>query len=83
MTAIIWGRKSFQGDSSPADENLPDSIMKMFTPMQQEVLKMVIDGRTNREIAAELGIDRKEVKNAVQSLLSELIAATKGRHTIE
>jgi DNA-binding NarL/FixJ family response regulator len=83
MTAIIWGRKSFQEDPLQPPEDLPEIFLQQLTPMQQEVLKMVVDGRTNREIAAILEVDPQTVKSAVTSIVRTLSAATKGRHTVE
>lgn len=43
-----------------------------LTPREREILGLVQQGRTNREIAAQLGIEEKTVKNHINSLYSKL-----------
>lgn len=41
-----------------------------LTPRQHEVLRYVIRGRTNKEIASELGVSERAIKYHVSRLLS-------------
>lgn len=43
-----------------------------LTPREVEILTLVQRGRTNREIATELGIEEKTVKNHINSIYSKL-----------
>lgn len=58
-TALVAGRKT----GEPANE---------LTPREREVLRLLIDGRTNAEIAAQLGLSLYTVKNHVRNLLGKL-----------
>ena len=56
--------------------------------MGERILGLVAEGRTNGQIAAELGLAEKTVKNSVSSILSKLgvarraeAAAYLARHT--
>mgnify|MGYP001291890884 CR=1 FL=1 len=53
--------------------NLPLSEMQeVLTDREQEVVRWVIQGMTNKEIAARLGISDKTVKTHVSNILSKL-----------
>ena len=43
-----------------------------FTPREQEVLEMVVDGRSNREIGEPLGIGVRTVKVHVAGLMRKV-----------
>jgi DNA-binding CsgD family transcriptional regulator len=43
-----------------------------LTPREREVLRLLIDGRTNAEIAAQLGLSLYTVKNHVRNVLGKL-----------
>lgn len=43
-----------------------------LTPREREILRLLIDGRTNAEIAAQLGLSVYTVKNHVRNLLGKL-----------
>lgn len=57
--ALVAGR----GASAPGDD---------LTPREREILSQLIDGRTNAEIAARLGLSLYTVKNHVRNLLGKL-----------
>ena len=43
-----------------------------LTPREREILRLLVDGRTNAEIAAHLGLSLYTVKNHVRNLLGKL-----------
>jgi len=43
-----------------------------LTPQERKILFLVADGKTNKEIAAEVFLSDKTVKNYVSSILSKL-----------
>jgi two-component system response regulator DevR len=67
---------------------LRDEKLARLSPQEERILGRVADGRTNGQIAAELGLAEKTVKNYVSSILSKLevarraeAAAYLARHT--
>lgn len=49
-----------------------DVVFAPLTPREMEILKLIVKGRSNKEIAAELGISRQTVKNHMSSILRKL-----------
>lgn len=49
-----------------------DSVVSKLTPMEQRVLELVGQSKSNREIADELGIAEKTVKNHVTAVLAKM-----------
>jgi two-component system, NarL family, response regulator DevR len=67
---------------------LQDEKLARLSPQEERILSLVADGQTNGQIAAELGLAEKTVKNYVSSILSKLevarraeAAAYLARHT--
>jgi DNA-binding NarL/FixJ family response regulator len=66
-----------------------DSSRKQPSPRQEEVLDLVVNGMSNKEIGARLRITERSVKHHVSQLLrvygvasrAELIATVLGRRT--
>lgn len=58
-SAMVSGRES----PAPLDD---------LTPREREILRLLVDGRTNAEIAAHLGLSLYTVKNHVRNLLGKL-----------
>jgi DNA-binding NarL/FixJ family response regulator len=50
----------------------PDSVVARLTPMEQRVLELVGQSKSNREIADDLGIAEKTVKNHVTAVLAKM-----------
>jgi two-component system response regulator DevR len=46
--------------------------LSVLTPQEQKILLLVAEGKTNKEIAAEVFLSDKTVKNYVSSILSKL-----------
>jgi DNA-binding NarL/FixJ family response regulator len=61
--------KNFGARSNPAP--LPPQLAEL-TPREQQVLRLIADGSSNREIAIALSITEKTVKNHVTRILSGL-----------
>ena len=57
-------------ESSTISEGLP--ALASLTRREREVLELVADGLTNREIASRLGLSEKTVKNHVTGVLAKL-----------
>lgn len=51
--------------------------IERLTPRQLQVLRCVIDGQTNKEIARQLGVNETTVKSHVQGLMRKLGAANR------
>jgi two-component system, NarL family, response regulator DevR len=49
-----------------------DPLLAGLTPQERRILDLVADGQTNRQIANELYLAEKTVKNYVSNLLSKL-----------
>ncbi|MDF2709941.1 MAG: family ATPase [Nonomuraea muscovyensis] len=61
-----------------APEAVPDAPPLGLTAREREVLRLVADGRSNREIAGELFIAVKTVSVHVSNILAKLGAASRG-----
>jgi DNA-binding NarL/FixJ family response regulator len=48
------------------------SVAEILTRREMEVLRAIVDGKSNREIAAELFISEKTVKNHITNMLRKL-----------
>ena len=67
---------------------LRDEKLARLSPQEERILGLVAEGRTNRQVGAELGLAEKTVKNYVSSILGKLevarraeAAAYLARHT--
>jgi two-component system, NarL family, response regulator DevR len=49
-----------------------DDELSVLTPQEQKILMLVAEGKTNKEIAADVFLSDKTVKNYVSSILSKL-----------
>jgi two-component system response regulator DevR len=61
--AMAW----LKGQASPSS-----SQPRALSPQQQRVLALLAEGKTNKEIANELGLSEKTVKNYLASLFEKL-----------
>lgn len=55
-----------------AKELFKDERLGRLSPHEERILRLVADGKTNREIGIELGLSDKTVKNYVSSILGKL-----------
>jgi two-component system response regulator DevR len=49
-----------------------DERLARLTPQERKILMLIADGLTNRQIAAEIHLAEKTVKNYVSNLLAKL-----------
>jgi DNA-binding NarL/FixJ family response regulator len=64
---------------SPASEPTLPQMELRLTPRQQSVLALLLEGRSNKEIAGTLGLSVGTIKNYVSDLLKSTNAKTRGR----
>lgn len=50
----------------------PDSLLRRLSPQERRILELIAEGRTNRQIAEELFLAEKTVRNYVSNLLAKL-----------
>jgi two-component system response regulator NreC len=63
-------------ESSPPDE--PDATYESLTAREREILKLIAEGHTNKEIAEMLVVSVKTVENHRYSLMNKLNAHDRG-----
>jgi DNA-binding NarL/FixJ family response regulator len=59
------------------DVSLPGELPEQLTLREREVLEMIVEGLTNKEIAAELSISAHTVKFHISSIMGKLNASTR------
>lgn len=70
----VFDRETFSAWSAP---RTPHGETPLLTPRERSVLELVAAGRSNRAIAAELGVSEHTAKFHVRSLLDKLGAETR------
>ena len=60
---------SWPGCGTEPDE---DPLLASLTPQERRILDLIAEGQTNRQIAADLFLAEKTVKNYVSNLLAKL-----------
>lgn len=65
-----------------ADERAPRSVFPDLTEREREILELVAAGRNNREIASELFLSLKTVRNYVSSIFAKLQFADRSQAII-
>jgi two-component system response regulator DevR len=66
VTERVLDRVRRMASGQQADE------LSVLTPQEQKILMLVAEGKTNKEIASEVFLSDKTVKNYVSSILSKL-----------
>jgi two-component system, NarL family, response regulator DevR len=56
-----------------------DDVLSVLTPQERKILLLVAEGKTNKEIAGEVFLSDKTVKNYVSSILSKLNLERRGQ----
>lgn len=70
---IFSGRSELTIWPQPMREEMPPAPrVDILTPRENDVLALLIEGKSNRQIALELGISTTTVKCHVSSILSKL-----------
>jgi DNA-binding NarL/FixJ family response regulator len=62
---------SLRGDDAP-QEQPQDAVMASLTPREREILGLIGEGLTNRQIGQRLYLSEKTVKNHISRLLAKL-----------
>lgn len=60
------------GDTGPAGETLPSFEELGITPRQADVLTLLLQGKSNKDIARRLGLSVETIKDHVQAVLRAL-----------
>ncbi|MGQ4381672.1 LuxR C-terminal-related transcriptional regulator, partial [Streptomyces sp. SAS_267] len=58
--------------ADPAEEPAPSQELAGLSPRERDILALIGDGLTNREIGKELYLSEKTVKNHISRLLAKL-----------
>jgi len=58
--------------AAPDTEEAPAGITSRLSGRELEVLQLLADGRTAKEIAQEIGVSRKTISNHIQNILVKL-----------
>ncbi len=56
--------------ATPNSKN--ESVMAVLSPQERRVLALIADGRTNKEVAAEMNLAEKTVKNYLSTVFEKL-----------
>ncbi len=66
-----WLLKQFEQTEAGANGEL-GSLMVPLSPREMEILQQIAQGKSNKEVAYELGISRQTVKNHMTNILRKL-----------
>lgn len=70
--SLVTSRQEYQQAKLFTTEGL-----EALTPREQEVFRLVVEGRTNRDIGKKLGITEDTVKKHVQSIIAKMGASSR------
>lgn len=75
---VLAGRNLFEADDGSQTYRVPDElVLEVLTRREQEVMDLVADGQTNRQISDVLNISERTVDRHVASILDKMGAATR------
>jgi DNA-binding NarL/FixJ family response regulator len=66
-----WLLEQFEGLGLDTDDEM-GSLLVPLSPREMEILQFIAQGKSNKEIAFDLGISRQTVKNHMTSILRKL-----------
>ena len=70
IRAVYAGKKAFSAEASA--ELAEHAIDDLLTPAELRVLRLIAEGKSNKEIAAQLSVSEETVKGQVRNILSKL-----------
>ena len=70
------------GSPAPEIKNTPDRLIDQVTPREREVLDLLMEGRSNREIATSLNIDEVTVKAHLGRMLRKAAVSNRVELTL-
>ncbi len=76
-SAVLFDPARMQGRGSARGDRSERAARHGLTPREVEILDMVAEGRTNREIATEFFLAEKTVKNHVNRIFAKLRVTTR------
>ena len=77
MSPAVWARAAIAAMPSRRDVPRDGSLIEELTGRERDVLALVADGRSNREIASALSISEHTVKFHLASLFGKLGVSTR------
>jgi len=77
MSPAVWARAAIAAMPSRRDAPRDGSLIEELTARERDVLALVADGRSNREIATALSISEHTVKFHLASLFGKLGVSTR------
>lgn len=72
MGAVFYVTSNFYKTSNMVDAMTPTALASTLSPREEQILDLVAEGLTNREIGARLGVVEKTVKNTMTRILMKL-----------
>jgi DNA-binding NarL/FixJ family response regulator len=70
IRSVHAGKKAFSAEASA--ELAEHAIDDLLTPAELRVLRLIAEGKSNKEIAAQLSVSEETVKGQVRNILSKL-----------
>lgn len=70
------------GSAAQTGQPAGDSVENLMTPRERDVLRLLMDGRSNRDIAASMGIDEVTVKAHLGRMLRKTGASNRVELTL-
>ncbi len=64
-------KEAYNSANSPTGKSFPDNG-DYLTPREKEIVRMIVDGKSNKEISSALGIVEGSVRNMVSNILRKL-----------
>jgi DNA-binding NarL/FixJ family response regulator len=72
VTEVMGGAMQLEGQETGSVMVAPRQSQVALTPREQQIASAIADGRSNRDIAARLGITEQTVKNHLTSIFEKV-----------
>jgi len=84
-TSLLREAMATLGDMTPGHRGKVTGLMgaEELTSREQQVLNLLVEGRTNKEIAKELGIADETAKKHVENIISKLAASDRTQAAVK